>query len=126
MLRRRFDEAFSIDDELAHTKEPRQLAAFHTTLGKRQEKPEDYECSPAPRFEGLRSAARNVRPKFRTSRVKFDLSGKSTYTQAEVDSIVKQLVAMHQAELEEQHNVFQIIIRDYILENTKHPVSYIS
>ena len=75
--------------------------------------------------EHLLKRARIARPKYKTANTKINLAGKQTYTQQEVDMLLKRLVEIHNAELDEQYNTFQAIINDCLL-SSKTPPSYIN
>jgi hypothetical protein len=75
--------------------------------------------------ENLLKRARMARPKYKTANAKINLTGKQTYTQQEVDMILKRLMEIHNAELDEQYNTFQTIINDCLM-SSRTPPSYIN
>lgn len=75
--------------------------------------------------ESLLKRARMAKPKYRTANAKVNLAGKQTYTQQEVDMILKRLIEVHHAELDEQYNTFQTIVNDCLV-SSRTPPSYIN
>lgn len=65
-------------------------------------------------------------PRYKSSSVKINLDGKKTYTQQELELIIKRLTDIHQAELDDQYKTFQTFVDDYIFSHSQHPASYIS
>ena len=74
----------------------------------------------------LSKRARSVHPRYKSSNVRINLSGKSTYTQADLEQILQHLTKLHQAELDEQYHIFQTIIEEHLSMCLKGPASYIN
>jgi len=73
-----------------------------------------------------RARAATHPPRYKSSHVKINLAGKKTYTQQDMELIIKRLTDIHQAELDDQYNTFQTFVDDSIFSHSQHHASYIS